>query len=183
MSCVTAVQSDVTSIEMNLLSNSADELRLLLPSNRRFISPVLTLLKDLCQNVANFSDRDQSSISLALEEALVNAMIHGNLEVSSKLRDIDDDSFEREIAFRLHSSPYETRRVELIARFSDSQVTFTIQDEGPGFDVDDIPDCTEIENLCLSHGRGLFLMRAFMDEVTHNAVGNQVTLVKRNRAV
>ena len=175
------IDDEFPSAGLRFLSNVAEELRLQLPSNRRFISPVLSLLKDLSRNAADFSDRDQAAICLALEEALVNAMVHGNLEVSSTLRDLEDDSFEREIAFRLQSSPYENRRVELIARFTESQVTFTIRDEGPGFEVDAVPDCTDIENLGLTHGRGLFLMRAFMDEVVHNDMGNQVTMVKRRR--
>lgn len=190
MTCSTAVDSvisDVVDDEFqsdgpSFLVSESEELRLQIPSNRRFISPVLSLLRELSRNAADFSDRDQTSICLALEEALVNAMVHGNLEVSSKLRDLDDDSFEREIAFRLQSTPYESRRVELVARFTDSQVTFTIRDEGPGFDVDAIPDCTDAENLCLTHGRGLFLMRAFMDEVVHNQTGNQVTMVKRRQS-
>ena len=155
------------------------ELHLSLPSNRRFVSPVLALFRELSESVGALTDRELLSVSIALEEAISNAIIHGNLEVSSKLRDLEDESFERMIAFRLEKTPFGSRRVQIEARFSETEVTFTITDEGPGFDIAAIPDPTEDENVLLTHGRGLFLMRSFMDNVTHNANGNQVTLVKR----
>ena len=160
-------------------SGNGQEIRLSLPSNRRVIAPVIVMLREIADAVGILSDREQMSVSVALEEALTNAVVHGNLEVSSKLRDLEDDSFEEMIAVRLLKSPFGDRRVEVTARYTNSEASFTISDEGPGFDVMAVPDPTDEENICLTHGRGLFLMRSFMDEVIHNAVGNQVTLVKR----
>ena len=59
---------------------------------------------------------------------------------------------------------------------------FVIRDEGPGFDVTTLPDPTDPENLLKPSGRGLLLIRTFMDEATHNATGNEITLVRRRRA-
>jgi anti-sigma regulatory factor (Ser/Thr protein kinase) len=56
---------------------------------------------------------------------------------------------------------------------------FVIRDQGPGFDPAQLPDPTDPENLERVSGRGLLLMRTFMDEVTFNKSGNQVTMVKR----
>jgi anti-sigma regulatory factor (Ser/Thr protein kinase) len=56
---------------------------------------------------------------------------------------------------------------------------FVIRDEGPGFDPRQLPDPTAPTNLEKPSGRGLLLMRTFMDEVVYNDAGNQVTLVKR----
>ncbi len=53
-----------------------------------------------------------------------------------------------------------------------------MEDEGAGFDPDSLPDPTDPENLMKAHGRGLLLVRTFMDEATHNAKGNALTLVK-----
>jgi anti-sigma regulatory factor (Ser/Thr protein kinase) len=68
------------------------------------------------------------------------------------------------------------------ARLSRELATFAVTDEGPGFDVSRLPDPTELANLETPSGRGLFLMRLFMDEVAYNAAGNEVTLVKRRAA-
>jgi anti-sigma regulatory factor (Ser/Thr protein kinase) len=56
---------------------------------------------------------------------------------------------------------------------------FTLRDEGPGFDPHTIPDPTDPANLLQTSGRGVFLMRAFMDDVRFSAAGNEVTLTKR----
>lgn len=178
----TSTESDCSQVpKRNLHMSGTDghEIRLSLPSSRRMISPVLGMLREVCGELGLLTDREQLSVSIALEEAMANAIVHGNLEVSSKLRDLEDDSFERLIDFRLEQTPFGQRRVEIVAKFSDREVSFTIADQGPGFDVNAIPDPTDDENVMLSHGRGLFLMRSFMDEVFHNATGNQVTLVKR----
>jgi anti-sigma regulatory factor (Ser/Thr protein kinase) len=58
---------------------------------------------------------------------------------------------------------------------------FVIRDEGPGFDVATVPDPTDPENFTKPSGRGLLLIRTFMDEVKHNAAGNEITLVRRRR--
>jgi anti-sigma regulatory factor (Ser/Thr protein kinase) len=162
-----------------IASAKNQEIRISFPSNRRLIAPVLVMLREIAQSMGSLTEREQLTACIALEEALVNAVVHGNLEVSSKLRDLEDDSFEQMIATRLEKAPYGDRQVEVIARLTPLEASFTIRDEGPGFNVADVPDPTAEENICLTHGRGLFLMRSFMDEVTHNSTGNQVTLVKR----
>jgi serine/threonine-protein kinase RsbW len=99
------------------------------------------------------SDHDIFSIKLALEEALVNAIKHGNqLDRSKKVR----------IAYRLLSDRFEIH----------------ITDEGPGFDPTDVPDPTAVENLERPCGRGLMLMRHYMSEVTFSARGNSVVMSK-----
>jgi anti-sigma regulatory factor (Ser/Thr protein kinase) len=113
---------------------------------------------------------------MALREALVNAIEHGNLEVSSRLRELDDDSYVREVRRRRETEPYRSRRVTLCARETRDEVTYVIKDEGPGFDVGSLPDPTRPENLEKASGRGLLLIRAFMDEVSHSPSGNEITL-------
>jgi anti-sigma regulatory factor (Ser/Thr protein kinase) len=57
-------------------------------------------------------------------------------------------------------------------------VKFVVQDEGPGFDPSTLPDPTLPSNVGQTNGRGLFLIRTFMDEVTFNETGNVVTMIK-----
>lgn len=120
---------------------------------------------------------------IALEEALLNAIYHGNLEVSSELRANGDEQFHALARARRYLSPYAPRRVRVTARLTPTSATVVIADEGPGFDVSKLPDPTDPEFLERPSGRGVLLMRTFMDAVRYNATGNRVTLVKhRDRA-
>lgn len=119
---------------------------------------------------------------IALEEALLNAIYHGNLEVSSELRCEGDELFHRVAKERCEQEPYRHRRVHVSARMTRKKATFVIADQGPGFDVSQLPDPTDPANLDKPCGRGLLLMRMFMDEVRHNTAGNQITLVKYRTA-
>jgi CheY-like chemotaxis protein/anti-sigma regulatory factor (Ser/Thr protein kinase) len=118
-------------------------------------------------------------VGVALREAVVNAMYHGNLEVSSSLREGDDRAFQALIAERQKQLPYAARRVHVTARTTRDDVTYVVTDEGPGFDPSSLPDPTDPAQLEKEHGRGLLLIRTFMDEVSHNARGNEITMVKR----
>jgi hypothetical protein len=119
-------------------------------------------------------------IGVALREALVNAIFHGNLEVSSSLREIEGGQPYLDLAERRrHEAPYGDRRVRLTATQRRHEVRYHIADEGPGFDPSALPDPTDISQLERVSGRGLLLIRTFMDEVEHNSVGNEITLVKR----
>jgi CheY-like chemotaxis protein/anti-sigma regulatory factor (Ser/Thr protein kinase) len=98
-------------------------------------------------------------VGVALREAMVNAIVHGNLEVSSKLLDDTAGSgtaFADLVAERRQKDPWQRRRVSVSARYE--------------------PDEANLERL---HGRGLMLMRMFMDEVVHSPTGNVVTMTKR----
>jgi CheY-like chemotaxis protein len=116
---------------------------------------------------------------IALEEALLNAVYHGNLEVSSDLRTNGDEEFHKLARERREIAPYAARRVRVTARLTNTTATFVIMDEGPGFDVTKVPDPTDPQFLERPSGRGVLLMRTFMDEVRYNSTGNRVTLVKR----
>ena len=119
-----------------------------------------------------------------MDEALVNAMHHGNLEVDSKLRECEEgagDSYYDLIRARKCVSPFCHRRVRVEAEFSDEHICVQISDDGPGFDPSTIPNPTDEENLLKVSGRGLFLIRSFMDQVAHNLTGNQITMTKLRR--
>jgi len=103
------------------------------------------------------SSHDIFSIRLALEEALINAIKHGNqLDRNKKVN----------ISYRILEDRFEVR----------------INDEGPGFDPSDVPDPTAIENLERPCGRGLMLMRHYMDDVAYNSRGNGVVMHRIFRA-
>ena len=127
-------------------------------------------------------ETERVRVGIALEEALLNAYYHGNLEVSSELRDRDYTTFYEVARKRCVEAPYWDRKIFVHAEFETNLAKFVIRDEGPGFDVSTLPDPTAPEFLERPSGRGILLMRTFMDEVRYNDRGNEVTLVKR-RAV
>lgn len=112
-----------------------------------------TVLKDLLDYLRtnHWPERIIFGIHLAVEEALVNAIKHGN---------------------RLD----ETKTVKVVGRVEADELKLQITDEGQGFDPASVPDCTDPENLEVPSGRGLLLMRNFMQRVEYNALGNSVTL-------
>jgi CheY-like chemotaxis protein/anti-sigma regulatory factor (Ser/Thr protein kinase) len=119
-------------------------------------------------------------VGVALREALVNAIYHGNLELSSELREVDGGKPYHELADRRRREPpYRERRVHVLARVTRGEVTYVIADDGPGFDPSALPDPTDPAQLERVSGRGLLLIRTFMDEVTHNARGNEITMIKK----
>jgi CheY-like chemotaxis protein len=115
---------------------------------------------------------------IALEEALLNAIYHGNLEVSSDLRESSDEAFQQLANTRRSQLPYRDRRVKVTARMSPNRASFVISDEGPGFDISKLPDPTDLKYVDRPSGRGVLLMRTFMNQVRYNSTGNSVTLMK-----
>ncbi len=118
-------------------------------------------------------------VAMALREALLNAMEHGNLEAPSALREGDGQAYQDLLQTRRQCRPYCDRRVHLSVKESREQAIYVIRDEGPGFDPASLPDPTDPANLERVSGRGLLLIRTFMDEVKHGAGGRQITMTKR----
>jgi CheY-like chemotaxis protein len=118
-------------------------------------------------------------LGVALHEALTNSIFHGNLELQSEQRETDEKGYYRMAKERRYQEPYRDRRVRVTATLTREEATFTVRDEGLGFDPSTLPDPTDPVNLGKVSGRGLLLIQTFMDHVEHNATGNQITMVKR----
>ena len=133
------------------------ELRNILPSHIAVVSP---LVDQLMRFISRFrvTDENNVEIELALREAPVNAIVHGNQEDPRK-------------------------RVYLNCRCTtDGEVSITVEDEGNGFDHDGIPDPTSPDNRLRTHGRGIYLIRTLMDEVHFEQGGSVVHMRKRANA-
>jgi CheY-like chemotaxis protein/anti-sigma regulatory factor (Ser/Thr protein kinase) len=152
-----------------------------LTNDRQQVTGIVRRLCEYGLSMGCLGPQDEIRVSVALEEALLNAIIHGNLEVSSKLREEEGDEFEQLIALRRADDYYARRRVRVDCDITREEARFRIADEGPGFDVRKLPDPRDPERMLLASGRGVLMMRAFMDEVDYNDRGNVVTLVKRRR--
>ena len=122
-------------------------------------------------------------LGLLVNEALTNAYYHGNLEISSEVRERDAREYHDLALQRRQVAPYAERRIHVRLHLDRDQLSITIRDEGPGFDPESLPDPTAPGYLERPCGRGVLLMRAFMDFVSFNEAGNEVTLVKQTRGV
>jgi CheY-like chemotaxis protein/anti-sigma regulatory factor (Ser/Thr protein kinase) len=147
------------------------------------VAPVLGLLDQVASLLHPGDPIERIRIGIALNEALLNAMQHGNLELSSDLRQDDERIFRELGEQRRQESPYRQRRVRVRATLSCNEAVYVVEDEGPGFDPATVPDPTDAANLERIGGRGLMLIRTFMDEVEHNERGNRIILRKRYSAV
>ncbi|MEO7508120.1 MAG: ATP-binding protein [Pyrinomonadaceae bacterium] len=125
-----------------------------LPSELSLMGAVLHYLMERVEKLGVVS-AEHSNLYVALDEAFVNAVKHGNKHDRTKI-------------------------VRVTADLSASEARFTIEDEGQGFDVTAIPDPLDPANLFKTSGRGVLLMYNIMDEVAFNDRGNRLTLVKRS---
>ncbi len=155
------------------------ESRFQLDNDVTYISPLIGYLQEQMSLMRLFDESQLIRVGVALHEALTNAIHHGNLELDSEWRQNDEAEYYRIAEERRAQKPYSDRRVRMVASLSDQEARFVIDDEGPGFAVMELRDPTDEINMDRMGGRGLLLIRSFMDEVEHNAKGNSVTLVKK----
>ncbi len=159
-----------------LLTN---ELRFVLDNDLSVVPHLVSHLQD-CVGLMRLCDETaQLRLGIALSEAMTNAIYHGNLELSSELRNSDGHNWF-DFALRTAQEPqFRDRKVHVQASLSRESAKFVIRDDGPGFDRSTLLDPRDPANLAKSSGRGLLLIHCFLDEVHHNATGNEITLIKR----
>lgn len=155
-----------------------------LDNDPALVDPLVDLVQQMVAGMGLTDATGRFRIGAALKEALLNAIYRGNLEISfQQMQDtrvaLLEGREEDLVRQRRGSEPYKSRTVKVSIRMDPAQARFVVTDEGPGFDPASIPQPGAPGSLDPDCGRGLVLMRAFMDEVVYNSQGNQVTLVKR----
>jgi serine/threonine-protein kinase RsbW len=137
----------------SLLPFLEERVALTMPSDIKYLDCVLDYLNERMLKLG-ISGQDDSQILIALDEAIVNAIKHGNKYDPNKA-------------------------VRITAEFNPDCVCFTVADEGAGFKRDSVPDPTDPSRLLEPNGRGLLLMNHIMDEVCYNQTGNQLEMRKK----
>lgn len=149
-----------------------------LDNDPELIYPLVGFFQENLERLGWSDEGMRTQVGVALMEAVSNAMIHGNLEVGSTLKREDREGYEKLIVERRGKEPYNQRRVRFEAHETEGGVEYTVRDEGPGFDYTSLPDPTATENLLRVSGRGIMLIRTFMDEVEFNETGNRIVMKK-----
>ena len=155
------------------------EAHFVLENDTALIPPLIGYLKDSRFRICGSDETGLVRITLALREAVLNAMHHGNLELSSELRQGDESAYHKLATERVTKAPYSERRVHVMVRDTPEGSTYVIRDEGKGYDPTKLPDPLDPENMDKVSGRGLLLIRTFMDEIRYNASGNEITMIKK----
>jgi len=145
------------------------------------IESLVVYLQESCMRMGLCDATECTRIGVALQEALVNAVHHGNFEIGSEFREDNYGEYLALVARRCQESRYRDRRIHVTARLTRDEAVFVVRDEGIGFDPSCLPDPCDPENLEKCSGRGVFLMQTLMDEVRFEDRGRAVTLVKRRR--
>ncbi len=148
-------------------------------SDPDIIEPLVEMVQQVAVGQGTFGGGTQVQIGVALENALTNAMFRGNLELARENFPVASRTI---ISQRMSESPYKDRRVYVRALITPDAVEFTIRDQGPGFDTSTVPEATDPESYRDGMGRGLVLIKAFMDEVEFNDSGNEIRM-KKNKTV
>lgn len=155
------------------------ESRFVLKNDTSLIAPLIDYLQEQILTMRLFDHLQTTRISVAVQEAIANAIYHGNLELDSELRQEDESIFHRLAEERCQLAEYAARRVRVEAALSAAEVRVLIHDDGPGFNPAEVRNPTEEINMDRVGGRGLLLIRTLMDEVSHNPKGNEITMIKR----
>lgn len=162
----------------------AEHVQFRFPTRPDWIEPAVEFLRQRAVLCGACDETRAGRIMMGLHEAVSNAIVHGNLEISSELKEQGDSAFAQELARRCADERYADRSVLVQIDYDGNECRWTITDEGNGFDVEQVlqRDPTSGEEILLSSGRGLLLMRAFFDEVRYELGGRRLILSLRKES-
>jgi CheY-like chemotaxis protein/anti-sigma regulatory factor (Ser/Thr protein kinase) len=155
------------------------ESRFVLENDPALIRPLIGHLEASLSRMKLCDETGLIRVAISLHEALLNAMEHGNLEMGTA---DGGESYHELLDMRRREEPYRSRRVHVIARETRDVALYVVRDEGRGFDPSILPDPADPSNLERTSGRGLLLIRTFMDHVYHEDNGREITMIKRREA-
>ncbi|MCS7047503.1 MAG: PilZ domain-containing protein [Gemmataceae bacterium] len=149
-----------------------------LPSKPDWIEPAADWLRRKAVLAGACHESRSGKLLVAFHEALSNAIIHGNLGLSSTLKELGDDSFARALAERTADPVLSKRLVEVAVECEPDYCRWIITDEGDGFDVEAVLARGQSEDpeLALASGRGILIIKSLLDEVRWELGGRRIVL-------
>lgn len=154
-----------------------EQIEISIRSQTKLVASVVSFLQTRVRWFCELAKIDVRSMSLCLHEALANAVIHGNLEIPSELKNESPEAFEQLVQEREAQPEFADRPVRIRCTITPAELRFEIQDQGAGFDPK--ANSAELHPMkMLLTGRGLLIITASMDQVFWNETGNCVTMIK-----
>jgi CheY-like chemotaxis protein len=158
-----------------------------LDNDAELIDPLVDLIQQIAFRMGMCNTNGRFRIGMALQQTILNALYHGNLELTTEQMEAARESLlgnptANMIEKRRTQPPYRDRKIHIDAHITPERLEVTVKDDGKGFDVGRAQSMLDSARDDLEGGRGLRLMKILMDEVKFNAVGNEVKLVKLREA-
>jgi CheY-like chemotaxis protein len=158
------------------------EFTFLLENDTALVDPIVDLVQQLVASLGLCDTTGKLRTGMALQQALTNAIVHGNLELNTEQIHESREAMvtgrgEGLLAQRQREAPYCDRRVYVDIRIHRDRAEFVVRDQGPGFDASQFTTdgASDAE---LKRARGIRLIRMFMDEVQYSDIGNEVRMLK-----
>lgn len=165
--------------QITYLSTFSKKIEFSIPSQVEMIPYAMLYMeksfKWLCQLLEINSFHQQSCIG----EAITNAVVRGNLEIPSSLKE-GSQEYNELLEKQASNSNLVNRKVTIKGVFTEGRFECEIKDEGAGFDFEQLPDKGDTSNLLID-GKGLQKIRYYMDEVTWETPGNHIKMVKHSK--
>ena len=147
-----------------------------IPNDLSLIEPLIDLVRQVAVSQCFVPQNNRVQMAVALEQAVLSAMIRGNLELNqNEMPALIPDV----VAQRAAEKPYCDRTVYFRSLVTKKEAVFTVRDQGVGFDTKLVPDAQDPDSFRDGAGKGLVLIQAFMDEVEFNETGNEIKMIKR----
>ncbi len=153
-----------------------EQIHITIDSQTKLIPTVGSLLQNRVKLFCSLHKINVRNIGLCLHEAMVNAIIHGNFDVPSTLKNESPEDFEALVKEREADPTYRDKQVRIKCQVSIKRLIFEIADEGKGFNPDILHFLDPLH--MLPSGRGILIITSFMDKVFWNKNGNCITMIK-----
>lgn len=147
-----------------------------LPNDPALIEPLIDMVKHVAVSQGFASQNNRVQMAMALEHAVQNAMIRGNLELTHEDMPVLD---VKKIRNRAAEEAFAGRKVYFRSLVTPEQAEFIVRDDGDGYDHASLPEVGNPDSFRDGAGRGMVLVKSFMDEVRFNKTGSEITMIKR----
>jgi len=144
-----------------------------LPNDPSLIEPLIDLVRQVAVSQGFVPQNNRVQMAVALEQAIINAMVRGNLGLSQNEMPVLSPEL---VAQRASEEPCKGRTVYFRSLVTREKAEFTVRDQGAGFDKSLIPDAKAPDSFRDGAGKGLVLIQAFMDKVEFNESGNEIKM-------
>lgn len=156
----------------------AERFHLAIPSLPNWIEPTVEYLRQKAVHGGACQESRSGKLMIALHEAITNAVVHGNLGVSSELKEQGGNAFAEALAQRSADPVFAERVVDIVVDCDADTCRWIITDEGGGFDVERVLARCQSDDpeLLLASGRGIVMMKSLLDDVRYELGGRRAIL-------